>query len=113
MQSARKFHREKGQRKAFKAGLISNFINRGRMTTTVARAKDIRPVVERYITIAKKNNVASLRLLLSKLPKKSAEKVFYEVAPRYKDRKGGYVRITKNANRRKRDAAETATIELV
>lgn len=113
MPSARKFHRERGQRTAFRQGLVSNFIERGKMTTTIARAKDIRPLVERYISIGKKNNLASLRLLLSKLPKKSAEKMFYEVAPRYKDRKGGYVRITKTANRRKRDGAETAVIELV
>jgi len=113
MVSKRKFNRKRGERISFRMGLASSVIERGKITTTVTRAKDIRPLVERYITIAKKNNLASFRLLLSKLPKKSAEKIFYEIAPKYKDRDGGYLRITKTANFRKRDAAQTAVIELV
>ncbi|PIT92976.1 MAG: 50S ribosomal protein L17 [Candidatus Harrisonbacteria bacterium CG10_big_fil_rev_8_21_14_0_10_38_8] len=113
MPATRKFHRKKGQRVAFRKSLVSNLISKEKMTTTVARAKEIRPIIERYVTLAKKNELAQLRLLLSKLPKKEANKLFYEIAPRYMDRKGGYTRIIKTSLTRKRDAAELAVIEFV
>ena len=109
----RKFGRKKGQRVAFKKGLASNLIMREKMTTTTARAKELRPVVERMVTTAKKENLASLRKLLAELPKQSAQKMYYEIAPRYKDRNGGYTRIIKVDKRRKRDAAEMSVIEFV
>ena len=86
---------------------------KGGMTTTVARAKEMRPIVEHYVSISKKGGIASFRRLLAKLPKASAEKLFYELAPKYKTRTGGYLRIIKSAKRRKRDAAEVARIEFV
>lgn len=109
----RKFGKKRGPRKLFKQVLADNLIKKEKMTTTLARAKEIRSEVERYITIGKKNNLASFRTLLSKLPKKSAEKVFYELAPRYKDRKGGYTRVVKTGDTRKRDSAKMAVIEFV
>jgi large subunit ribosomal protein L17 len=117
MVSTRKFHRKRGQRIAFKKGLAANLIQKERIQTTVARAKEVRPIVERYITIAKKvdkkDKLSQLRLLFAKLPKSAAEKVFYDIAPRYKDRRGGYLRIVKTAKFRKRDGAPTAIIEFV
>lgn len=109
----RKFGRKTGPRRAFKKGLASNLILNERIETTIARAKELRPIVEKMVTTAKKNDLASLRRLLSQLPKKSAEKVYYEIAPRYKDRKGGYLRIIKTDKRRKRDGVELSVIEFV
>jgi large subunit ribosomal protein L17 len=109
----RKFHRIKGRRRAFIKGLIHNLITKEKIETTVARAKEIRPKTEKLVTIAKKQNLASLRLLLSKLPKQSANKLFYEIAPKYKSRAGGYLKITKTAKTRKRDGAYMAIIEFV
>jgi large subunit ribosomal protein L17 len=109
----RKFGRKTGQRRAFKKGLASNLIMKERITTTSARAKEIRPIVEKMITTAKKSNLASLRALLSDLPAQSANKIYYEIAPRYKDRKGGYTRITKTEKRRKRDGVELSVIEFI
>src|SRR3989344_1986967 len=99
----RKFGRVKGRRNSFLKTLANNLIMKERMMTTEARAKEIRPRVEKLVTLAKKQNLSSLRLLLSRLPKDSAFKIYYEIAPRYKDRKGGYLKILKAATRRKRD----------
>ena len=109
----RTFHRTAGRRRSFKQGLAHNLIMKERMTTTLPRAKEIRPLVEKLLTLAKKNNVASLRLLKTRLPDASAEKLYHELAPRYKDRKGGYLRIIKTAKSRKRDAAPVSVIEFV
>ncbi len=113
LKKGRKFGRERGQRRAFLKSLAANFIQNGRIVTTEARAKELRPFVERLITYAKKQNLAGLRLLLSKLPKAAAFKLFQEIAPRYTDRSGGYTRIIKHSQRRKNDGAKKATIEFV
>ncbi len=109
----RKFGRVRGRRKSFLKTLENNLIMRGKIKTTEARAKEIRPEVERLVSLAKKQNLASLRLLLSKLPKASANRLYYDIAPKYQDRPGGYLRIMKTAERRKRDAAKQAIIEFV
>ncbi|PIR88571.1 MAG: 50S ribosomal protein L17 [Candidatus Harrisonbacteria bacterium CG10_big_fil_rev_8_21_14_0_10_44_23] len=109
----RKFGRKKGPRKLFVQGLASNLIMREKITTTTARAKEIRPVVEKMVTMARKGDLASFRNLMKKLPKKSAEKLYYDIAPKYKSRKGGYLRITKTGKLRKRDASEQSVIEFV
>lgn len=83
------------------------------METTEAKAKSIRPVVEKALTLAKKQNLASLRLLLSRMTKDAANKLYYELAPKYKDRNSGYLRILKMSGKRKRDAAQKAIIEFV
>lgn len=110
----RKFHRKKGARRSFLKNLANNLISKERITTTVVRAKEIRPIVERFVTIAKKQKLASLRLLIARLSNQTtAQKLFYEIAPRYKERSGGYLRIIKQGKFRKRDAAPVAIIEFV
>lgn len=109
----RKFHRMAGRRRLFVQALLANLVSRGKMTTTVARAKEIRPVAERLVTIAKRGRVSDLRLLKRRIPPEAAGKLFHEIAPRYADRRGGYLRIIKQARVRKRDAAPLATIEFV
>ena len=94
-------------------GLMHNLIVKGSMATTLERAKSVRIAIEKLVTVAKKQDVAHLRLLISRLPHKtSAEKLYYEIAPRYKDRLGGYTRIIKLGSRRS-DAARLAIIEFV
>lgn len=110
----RTFHRKTGPRRSFMKGLMHNLIVHGSLATTVDRAKSVRVVIEKLVTVAKKQDVAHLRILISRLPHKvSAEKLFYEIAPRYKERKGGYTRIIKQGLARKRDGASTARIEFV
>jgi len=109
----RKFGRKRGQRKAFLKSLAVNLITHGRIETTEARAKEIRSLLERLITFGKKQDLAGLRLMISRIGKKPAEKVFYDIAPKYKERKGGYLRITKTSGFRCRDAAKKAIIELI
>ncbi len=109
----KKFGRERGPRRAFMKTLAGNLIQREHILTTEARAKALRPFVERLITHGKRQNVASLRLLLQRLPKQAANKLYYDIAPRYQDRKGGYTRIRKQTKPRAHDASHMATIEFV
>ncbi|OGG40085.1 50S ribosomal protein L17 [Candidatus Jorgensenbacteria bacterium RIFCSPLOWO2_01_FULL_45_25b] len=113
LKEGKKFGRKKGQRKAFLQGLAVNLIKHGKMTTTETRAKETRRFVERLITHGKKQNIGAMRLLLSKLPKQTVYKIYHEIAPRYKDRKGGYTRIIKHTERRVGDGSKKATIEFV
>lgn len=112
--SARKFGRKKNARNAFIKGLASALIINGRIETTLARAKEIRPFVERLVTYGKANTLASRRLALAKLYNHDIEitKLFSEIAPKYKDVNGGYTRVIK-LNPRLSDAAEMAIIEFV
>ena len=109
----RKFHRKTGQRTALMKGLANNLIMAERITTTEAKAKELKPEVEKLVTLAKKQDTASLRLLIARIPKQAAEKMFYEVAPKYKGRRGGYLRIVKGMEARMRDGSQMATIEFV
>jgi len=109
----RKFHRKKGQRRALFKSLINNLILKEKIETTEAKAKSIRPKLEKLITIGKKQNLAAFRILLARLPKKSAEKLYYQISPRYQNRQGGYVRIIKASKRRKKDGAKMVIIEFV
>ena len=104
---------KRGQRKSFVKILMHNLIMEKRVETTEARAKEIKPKVERLITIAKKNDLAALRLLMERIPKDSAYKLYHEIAPGYKERKGGYLRVVKTAKTRKRDASKLAIVEFV
>lgn len=113
LKKGRKFHRRRGQRKALFKGLINNLILKEKIETTEAKAKEIRPLMEKLIAIGKKQNLASLKLLISRLSKKSAEKVYYQFIPRYQNRHGGYLRIVKTGKRRKNDGAKMAIIEFV
>ncbi|MDO8584918.1 MAG: 50S ribosomal protein L17 [bacterium] len=109
----RKLHRTVGPRRNFVRILAHNLIMGGTIETTDARAKTIRPIMEKLVTIARRGRLQDLRLLLSRLPKDAASKLYYEIAPKYKERKGGYLRILKLGNMRRRDAAKTATISFV
>jgi large subunit ribosomal protein L17 len=110
----RKFHRLKGQRVAFIRGLASNLIRAGRIETTVTRAKEIRPIVEKLVTLARKGDLASRRLVISRLANAdTARRLVEDIAPRYKERPGGYLRIQQLMGTRKRDGVEKAIIEFV
>jgi large subunit ribosomal protein L17 len=110
----RKFGREKNERVAFIRALILNLIRHGKMETTVARAKEIRPKVERLVTLAKEDTLARRRLVASKLYNQATatKKLFTEYAPKYKEVNGGYLRILK-LHTRLSDGAEKAVIEFV
>lgn len=113
LSKGRKFHRKKGIRKSFIKGLISNLIIYKKIETTEARAKELKRKAEKIITLAKKQNTASFRLLISRIGKKAAEEVFYEVAPKLAKRAGGYTRIIRSPRNRKRDGAKLVIIELI
>jgi large subunit ribosomal protein L17 len=113
LNKGRKFGLKRGPRRSFLSVLATNLIQHGRIVTTEARAKEVRPIVERLVSHAKEQNVASLRLLLQRLPKVAAYKLYHEIAPKYADRKGGYTRIVKRAKPRKHDASRMALIEFV
>lgn len=112
--SFRKFGREKNQRVAFVRGLLINLIRHGRIETTLARAKEIRPEVEKLVTLAKEDTAARRRLVASRLINQADEtaKLFNEYAPKYKETPGGYTRILKLPTRLS-DGAEKAVIEFV
>lgn len=113
LKKGRKLGLKRGPRKSFVKILMHNLIMENRIETTEARAKEIKPKVEKLVTIAKKNDLPALRLLLKRIPKDAAYKLYHEIAPQYKTRKGGYLRVTKTAKARKRDAAKIAIIEFV
>jgi large subunit ribosomal protein L17 len=105
--------RKNGPRKALLRGLATSVILYEHVNTTLAKAKVIRPIVEKLITTGKTKDLASRRKLASYLLSESAvNKVLEEIGPRYQDRKGGYTRIIKLGNR-KGDGAEIAQIQLV
>lgn len=110
----RKFGREKNQRKAFIKSLLINLIRHGRIETTLARAKEIRPHVEKLVTLAKEDTVARRRLVMSRLLNQDPEvtKLFKEYAPKFQNVQGGYTRILKLTTRLS-DGAEKAIIEFV
>jgi len=112
--SFRKFGREKNERKAFVRSLMINLIRHGRIETTLARAKEIRPFVEKLVTLAKEDSVARRRLVAARLINQADEtaKLFAEYAPKYKNVAGGYTRILKLPTRIS-DGAEKAVIEFV
>ena len=112
--SFRKFGREKNERKAFVRGLLVNLIRNGRIETTLARAKEIRPFVEKLVTLAKEDTVARRRLIMSRLLNQDDEvkQLFTEYAPKFKEVEGGYTRILKLPTRLS-DGAEKAVIEFV
>ena len=113
LKKGKKFGREKGQRKAFLRSLISNLILKGKIVTTQSRAKVLKSQAEKLVTLAKKQNLASLRILLSRLPKQPAQKLYYEIAPRFLERPGGYLTVTNLSKRRKGDGVQMSRIEFV
>lgn len=112
--SKRKFGRVKNQRNALVHSLALNLIVREKIKTTEPKAKELRPFIEHLITMAKKKDLATKRVVFSKLSnrKKEVKKLFEIIAPKYIDRKGGYTRILK-LGVRKADGAKMAQIEFV
>ena len=108
----KKFSRERKTRNALVRGLVENLIVYGRIRTTHARAKAVRPAVEDFLQKAKTNNVATIRLLRKNLTENTVKKLLIELGPRYQNRAGGYTRITKTLARQ-RDGAAMAVIEFV
>jgi len=107
------FDRKSGPRKALLRGLVTSLIEHGRITTTVDRAKEVRRHVEKAITLGKKGDLATTRLLMSRYPNKEAvTTIIKDLAPRFKTRPGGYTRIIK-IGRRPGDTAEMAFLEFV
>lgn len=113
MPGTRKLGRTSDHRKAMLRAMVTFLIEKGKIETTVTRAKEVRSVAEKMITLAKQNNLHSKRQVYSFITKEAvARKLFDEVAPKYADTNGGYTRIIKIGPRRG-DAAEMAIIELV
>lgn len=110
--SNRKFGREEGQRKALLKSLARSLVVKGSITTTEARAKETRKVVEKLVTRAKNPTLANTRLITSKLGDEKAAKSLVKKAAGYKERTGGYTRIVKMGPR-KGDASPMALIEFV
>lgn len=112
--SKRKFGRERDQREAFVRSLAEGLILKERILTTEARAKEIRPFVEKLITRGKTGTVAARRDIASKMGGRPAvvKKVVDDLSPRFKERNGGYTRITK-VHRKRSDGAPSAVIEFV
>lgn len=105
--------RARGPRKALLRGLLVNFFLNKKMKTTLAKAKAIKPIAERLINRAKKDDLATRRYLLARLnDQKAVNKLIKDIAPQYKDRAGGYTRIIK-LGARQGDGADIAQIELV
>ena len=108
-----KLNRERGQRRALVRNLSASLIRKGKIKTTVPKAKAIKPFVERLVTHAKKNTLAGRRILISRTGEEVlAKKLINVIAPKYEKRQGGYLRITR-LGKRLSDGAEMAQIEFV
>lgn len=113
MPGTRKLGRDTASRTAMLRALVTFLFENGKIETTVTRAKEVRSLAEKMITIAKENNLHNQRLVMSFVTKEDVtHKLFTEIAPKYTDRNGGYTRISKLGPRRG-DAAEMAIIELL
>ena len=113
MPGTRKLGRTSDHRTAMLRAMVTYLLENGRIGTTVTRAKEVRSMAEKYITLAKDNNLNTKRQAMAFITKEDVvAKLFNEIAPKYKDVNGGYCRIVKTGPRRG-DAAEMAIIELV
>ena len=113
MPGTRKLGRPTAHRRAMLRGMVTFLLENGSMETTLTRAKEVRSLTEKMITLGKKNTLASRRAALAFITKEAVvKKLFDEIAPKYAERNGGYTAIYKLGPRRG-DAAEMAIIELV
>ncbi len=113
MPGTRKLGRASDHRKAMLRGMVTYLLENGRLETTVTRAKEVRAMAEKMITLSKNDTLSAKRQVLSYVTKEDvAKKLFDEIGPKYKDVNGGYCRIIKTGPRRG-DAAEMCIIELV
>ena len=108
-----KLNRTREHRKALFRNMVTDLLEKGRIETTVAKAKALRPVAERMITLARKNNLHAKKTAFSFITRQPVvRKLFEQIAPSFKDRPGGYTRIIRT-HTRLGDAVEMAIIELV
>ena len=113
MPGTRKLGRKSDHRTAMLRAMVTFLLENGKIETTVTRAKEVRAVAEKYITLAKTDSLTSKRQAMAFITKEDVVKKLYtEIAHKYMDVNGGYCRITKTGPRRG-DAAEMAIIELI
>ena len=113
MPGTRKLGRPTAHRNAMLRGMVTYLLENGQIETTLTRAKEVRSMTEKMITLGKKNTLASRRAALAYITKEDVvKKLFDQIAPEYADRNGGYTRIYKMGPRRG-DCAEMAIIKLV
>ena len=113
MPGTRKLGRASDHRDAMLRNMVTSLLENGKMTTTVTRAKEVRAMAEKMITLAKVDSLHKKRQALAYITKEDVvKKLFDEIAPKYKDVNGGYCRIIKTEARRG-DAAEMCILELV
>ena len=113
MPGSRKLGRPTDQRRAMLRMMVTLLLEKGKIETTVTRAKEVRAIAEKMITLGKTNTLHSRRQAMAFITKEDVvKKLFDEIAPNYADRNGGYTRIIKIGPRRG-DAAEMGIIELV
>ena len=113
MPGTRKLGRTTDHRKAMLRAMVTYLLENGQIETTVTRAKEVRAVAEKMITIGKNNDLHSKRQVFAYVTKEDvAKKLFDEISPKYAERNGGYTRVLKIGPRRG-DGAEMAIIELV
>lgn len=108
----RKFGRERDQRRALMRGLMISLVEHGTITTTLPKAKELRPQAEKMITVARQGSLAGRRQLIAKLNVDTANRLVDVIVPSLK-RDSGYLRVTRLDQRRVGDNAELATIEFV
>ena len=113
MSGYRRLGRRSDQRKAMLRAMVTYLLENGQIKTTLPRSKEVAPLAEKMITLAKKNDLASYRQALSFITKEDvAKKLFSELNLKYQGREGGYTRVVKIGPRRG-DAAEMAIVQLV
>ena len=113
MPGSRKLGRTTAHRKAMLRGMVTLLLENGQIETTLTRAKEVRSMAEKMITLGKKNTLASRRAALAYITKEDVvTKLFSEIAPTYANRQGGYTQIFKLGARRG-DAAEMAIVKLI
>ena len=113
MPGTRKLGRPTAHRNAMLRGMVTLLLENGQVETTLTRAKEVRSVAEKMITLGKKNTLASRRAALAYITKEEVvSKVFNELAPLYAERNGGYTQIFKHGARRG-DGAEMAIVKLI
>lgn len=111
-QKTKQLGRERNVRNALLKTMSVSLVRDGKIKTTETKAKVLKPIVEKLVTKAKKGDLASRRLIEAKVGLASVKILVEKIAPKYKDRNGGYLRITK-LNDRKNDGAKIAQIEFV
>ena len=111
--SGRKLNRSSSHRKAMFANLAASLIRHEQITTTLPKAKDLRPIVEKLVTLAKRGGLHARRQAIAEIgDRELVRKLFDTIGPRYKERNGGYLRVLK-AGFRYGDSAPMAVIEFV